>query len=51
MGAVDIRRPTVRVGGGARRPRAVGEGRATATAAQLHHRRLHADDQVLDAGR
>lgn len=51
VGAVDIRRPAVRVGGGARRARAVGEGRATATAAQLYHRRLHADDQVLDAGR
>lgn len=51
MGTVDVRGSAVRVGGGARRARAAGEGRATAAAAQLHHRRLHADDKVLDAGR
>ncbi|CAB0028196.1 unnamed protein product [Trichogramma brassicae] len=35
----------------AQRARAAGEGRATAPAGHLHHRRLHDHDQVLDAGR
>ena len=51
MGAVDVRRSTVRERACARSARSAGEGRAVAAAADVHHRRVHDHDQVLDAGR